>query len=36
MEKDSEVENMLKEIDVNSLTPIDALNKLSELVQKIK
>jgi len=36
MEKDSEVENILKEIDVNSLTPIDALNKLSELVQKIK
>ncbi|NDK08497.1 DNA mismatch repair protein MutS [Candidatus Gracilibacteria bacterium] len=36
MEKDSEVENMLKEIDVNSLTPIDALNKLSEIVQKVK
>jgi DNA mismatch repair protein MutS len=35
VEKDSEVENMIKEIDINSLTPIDALNKLSELVQKI-
>ena len=36
VEKDSEVENILKEIDVNSLTPIDALNKLSELVEKVK
>lgn len=34
IDKDSEVENMLKEIDINSLTPIDALNKLQELKQK--
>jgi DNA mismatch repair protein MutS len=34
VEKDSDVENMLKEIDVNSLTPIDALNKLQELKEK--
>lgn len=36
VEKDSEVETILKEIDVNSMTPIEALNKLSELKQKIK
>ncbi len=36
IEKDSEVENKLKEIDINSLTPIQALNLISELKGDIK
>ena len=34
--KDSEVEQKLKKIDVNNLTPIEALNLLNELKWKIK
>lgn len=35
VEKDSEVIELLKNIDINSLTPIDALNKLQDLKTKI-
>lgn len=35
-EKESQIENELKNIDVNSLTPLEALNFLSELRKKIK
>jgi DNA mismatch repair protein MutS len=35
VEKDSEVIELLKGIDINSLTPIDALNKLQYLKTKI-
>jgi DNA mismatch repair protein MutS len=35
IEKDSEVEKLLKKIDVNNLTPMDALNKLNELKSKL-
>lgn len=35
IEKKSEIEEELKKIDVNSLTPIEALNLLSELKNKI-
>lgn len=35
IEKDSEVENLLKDIDVNNLTPMQALNKINELKSKI-
>ncbi len=35
-EKDSEVENLLKNIDVNNLTPMQALNILSELKEGMK
>ncbi|MFK7780442.1 MAG: DNA mismatch repair protein MutS [Candidatus Gracilibacteria bacterium] len=35
IEKDSEVEKLLKQIDVNNLTPMDALNKISELKNKL-
>lgn len=35
IEKESEVEKLLKQIDVNNLTPMDALNKLSELKRKL-
>ncbi|MGB2111158.1 MAG: hypothetical protein ACPHY8_04865, partial [Patescibacteria group bacterium] len=31
VEKESQVENILKKIDVNNMTPMEALNKLSEL-----
>jgi predicted transcriptional regulator len=36
VEKQSEVEQLLKNIDVNNLTPMEALNKLSELKSNIK
>jgi|TARA_B110000881_G_C18190954_1_gene324760 hypothetical protein len=36
VEKQSEVEELLKNIDVNNLTPMEALNKLSELKSNIK
>ncbi len=36
VEKDNEVIELLKGIDINSLTPIDALNKLSEMKEKVK
>jgi hypothetical protein len=35
VEKDSEIIELLKGIDINSLTPIDALNKLQDLKTKI-
>lgn len=35
IEKESEVLELLKNLDINSLTPIDALNMLSEIKQKI-
>lgn len=35
VEKESEVENILKNIDVNNLTPIEALNKIFEMKKKI-
>jgi len=35
IEKDSIVEKELSDLDLNNLTPIDALNKLSELKSKI-
>ena len=35
IEKESEVENILKNIDVNNLTPIEALNKIFEMKKKI-
>lgn len=35
IEKESEVEKELKKIDLNNITPIDALNKISELKNKI-
>jgi len=35
VEKDSEIESILKEIDLNSLTPLDWLNVLSRLKNKI-
>lgn len=35
IKQDSEVENMLKGIDINSLTPIEALNFLNKLKSKI-
>lgn len=35
IEKDSEVEKLLKKIDVNNLTPMEALNKISELKSKL-
>jgi len=35
-EKESDIEKELKKIDVNNLTPLDALNKLSELKSKLK
>ena len=35
-EKDSEVENRIKEIDLNSITPIEALNILNELKGKLQ
>lgn len=34
VEKDSEVKEILKGLDLNSITPIEALNKLQELKQK--
>ncbi len=36
IEKDSEVENLLRKIDVNTITPIEALNFISELKSNIK
>lgn len=36
VEKESHVENILKKIDVNNMTPMEALNKLSELKGSIK
>ena len=36
VEKDSEVEKQLKNIDVNNMTPMEALSKLSELKGNIK
>jgi DNA mismatch repair protein MutS len=36
VEKQSELEELLKQIDVNNLTPMEALNKLSELKSNIK
>jgi DNA mismatch repair protein MutS len=35
IEKKSEVEEELKKIDINSLTPIEALNIISELKNKM-
>jgi DNA mismatch repair ATPase MutS len=35
IEKESEVEDLLAQIDVNNLTPMDALNKLNELKRKL-
>ena len=32
----SEIENILNELDLNSITPIDALNLLHELKDKLK
>ena len=34
-EKDSEVENRIKELDLNTITPLEALNILNELKGKI-
>jgi DNA mismatch repair protein MutS len=36
VQKQSEVEELLKQIDVNNLTPMEALNKLNELKSNIK
>ena len=36
VEKESELENILKNIDVNNMTPMEALNKLGELKNNIK
>lgn len=36
IEKDSEVEKLLEQIDVNNMTPMEALSKLSELKGSIK
>jgi hypothetical protein len=36
VEKESQVEKLLENIDVNSLTPLEALNKLSELKGSVK
>jgi DNA mismatch repair protein MutS len=36
VEKDSEVENKLRDINVNNMTPMEALNMLSELKGNIK
>lgn len=35
IEKESEVEELLKKIDINSLTPMQALNKINELKNKL-
>ena len=35
IEKESDIEKQLKELDINNLTPIQALNKISELKSKI-
>ena len=34
--KDDKIRNEINEIEINNLTPIEALNKLSELKKKIK
>lgn len=36
IQKESEIENELKNLDINNLTPLEALNKLYELKSKIK
>jgi DNA mismatch repair protein MutS len=36
IEKDSQVEKLLEQIDVNNMTPMEALSKLSELKGDIK
>ena len=36
IKKESEIEKQLKKIDVNNLTPMQALNKLNELIKLIK
>lgn len=36
VEKESEIEQLLKQIDVNNLTPMEALNKLNELKRRLK
>lgn len=36
IEKESEIDKILKELDVNNLTPMDALNKINELKSKLK
>lgn len=36
VEKESEIENILKQIDVNNMTPMEALQKISELKGNIK
>ena len=35
IEKDSEVENILKALDINTLTPMEALMKLDELKKRV-
>jgi len=35
-EKESQVEKILKEVDINNLTPIEALNLLNELIKILK
>jgi DNA mismatch repair ATPase MutS len=34
--KESQVEKLLEQIDVNNMTPMEALNKLSELKSNLK
>ena len=34
--KDDKIRNEIKEIEINNLTPLEALNKLSELKKKVK
>ncbi len=36
VEKESEIDKLLKDIDVNNLTPMEALNKINEMKSKLK
>jgi DNA mismatch repair ATPase MutS len=36
VEKESQVEKLLEQIDINNMTPMEALQKLSELKENIK